>query len=75
MFSIIVLSFSRWGSQTSLAYSRWGLTSDTVEIMHVVLHAYKIYDEEVPLTYKLWYKLIQYVLTVTSPNLEESPGT
>ena len=47
---------------------------DTVEIMQVVLHAYKIYDKEVPITYELWYKLIQYVLTM-SPNLEESPGT
>ena len=49
--------------------------TDTVEIMQVVLHAYKIYGKEVPVTYELWYKLIQYVLTMTSLNLEESPGT
>ena len=45
---------------------------DTVEVMLVVLHAYKIYDKEALVTYELWYKLIQYVLTMTSPNLEES---
>ena len=75
-FSISVLFFSRWGGHTSLAYSRWGLTvTDTVEIMLVVLHAYKIYGKEAPITYELWYKLIQYALTMTSLNSEESPGT
>ena len=46
----------------------------TVEIMQVVLHAYKIYGKEAPITYELWYKLIRYVLTMTSLNLEGSPG-
>ena len=49
--------------------------TDTVEIMQMVLHAYKIYGKEAPVIYELWYKLIQYVLTMTSPNLEESSGT
>ena len=48
---------------------------DIVEIMQVVLHAYKTYGKEAPITYELWYKLIQYILTMTSLNLEESPGT
>ena len=49
--------------------------ADTVEIMLVVLHAYKIYGKEAPITYELWYKLIQYALTMTSLSSEESPGT
>jgi len=28
--------------------------------MQVVLHAYKIYSKEAPVTYKLWYKLIDH---------------
>ena len=62
-FSISVLSFGRWGSQTSLAYSIGGVlqVTDTVEIMQVVLHACKIYGKEAPMTYRFWYKLIHYV--------------
>ena len=36
----------------------------TVEIMQVVLHAYKIYGKEAPITYELWTCKVQEVLTI-----------